>query len=51
MFLATNLQVTDSDIDVISWEFVFKTGLATTHDKRVLKFFLQIICATFDFVK
>jgi len=44
MFIATNLrQVIDGDNEVINWEYVFKTRLATTHDKRVLTFELVII--------
>jgi len=51
MFIATNLrQVFDREIKGISLEYVFKTRLAKTHDKRVLKFGLQIMCATFNFV-
>ena len=50
MFLAANLRkVTDGDIEVISYKYIFKKRLSTTDDKRVLKFDLQIICATFDF--
>jgi len=29
---------------------MFSKRLATTHDKRELKFNLQIICAAFDFL-
>jgi len=51
MLLATNpRQVTDGDSEVISQEYVFKVRLATTHDKTLLKFDLQITCSTFDFV-
>jgi len=51
MFLARNLrQVTDGDIEVISYEYVFTTRLATIPDKIDLMFDLQIICATFYFV-
>jgi len=50
MFLATNLQVTDGDIEVISYEIVFKIRLTETLYKSVLGFDLQITCSNFDLV-